>query len=107
MLDVARRVGPDLDWRQGDAAALPFADGRFDVVLCQMALMFFPDRAGAVAEMARVVAPRRHGRRAACPARSSDQPAFAPFVELAARLRRTGGPLAAERPTSCAATSTS
>ena len=27
MLTVARRVRPDLDWRQGDVAALPFADG--------------------------------------------------------------------------------
>ena len=55
MLDVARRVGPDLDWRQGDAASLPFPDRGFDVVLCQMALMFFPDRLAAVGEMARVV----------------------------------------------------
>ena len=27
MLTVARRVRPDIEWRQGDAAALPFADG--------------------------------------------------------------------------------
>ena len=27
MLAVARRVRPDLDWRQGDAADLPFPDG--------------------------------------------------------------------------------
>ena len=57
MLTVARRVRPELDWRQADVAALPFPDGSFDVVLCQFALMFFPDRAGAVAQLARVVAP--------------------------------------------------
>ena len=56
MLTVARRVRPDLDWRQGDAASLPFPDGSFDVVLCQSGLMFVPDVAGAVREMARVAA---------------------------------------------------
>ena len=55
MLTVAGRLRPDIEWRQGDAAALPFAPGSFDVVLCQSALMFFPDRAGALREMARVV----------------------------------------------------
>ena len=57
MLAVARRVRPDLEWRQGDVAALPFPHGAFDRVLCQMALMFFPDRAAALREMARVAAP--------------------------------------------------
>ena len=28
MLAVARRIRPDIDYRLGDAAALPFADGR-------------------------------------------------------------------------------
>ena len=37
--------------------ALPFPEGAFDVVLCQHGLQFFPDRAGAVREMRRVVAP--------------------------------------------------
>jgi SAM-dependent methyltransferase len=54
MLAVAGRLRPDLEWRHGDAADLPFEDGSFDVVLCQSALMFFPDRAGALREMARV-----------------------------------------------------
>src|SRR5215207_559623 len=54
MLAVARRLRPDIEWRKGDAAELPFESGSFDVVLCQAALMFFPDRAGALGEMARV-----------------------------------------------------
>ena len=54
MLAVAGRLRPDLEWRQGDVADLPFEDGTFDVVLCQSALMFFPDRVGALREMARV-----------------------------------------------------
>ena len=54
MLAVARRLRPDIEWRQGDAAELPFEAGSFDVVLCQSAMMFFPDRAGSLREMARV-----------------------------------------------------
>src|SRR3954449_4676979 len=57
MLAVARRVRPDVDWRQGDLVGLPFPDGSFDVVLCQMALMFVVDRSQALREMARVVRP--------------------------------------------------
>jgi SAM-dependent methyltransferase len=60
MLAVARRLRPQIEWRQGDAAALPFADGTFDVVVSQFALMFFPDRVAALREMWRVLAP--HGR---------------------------------------------
>ncbi|HET9558126.1 MAG TPA: methyltransferase domain-containing protein [Actinomycetota bacterium] len=57
MLTVARRLRPDIEWHQGDAGDLPFAAGSFDAVLCQSALMFFPDRAGALREMARVATP--------------------------------------------------
>jgi ubiquinone/menaquinone biosynthesis C-methylase UbiE len=84
MLDVARRVRPDLEWRQGDAAYLPFADGAFNTALCQMALMFFPDPARALAEMARVVGPAGTVG-VSVPAALAAQPAYAPFVAMAAR----------------------
>jgi len=84
MLDVARRVRPEIEWRQGDAVRLPFADGAFDVALCQMAFMFFPDRAQALREMARVVT--AGGTVAfSVPSRLDAQPAYAPFVEMVAR----------------------
>ena len=84
MLTVARRVRADIDWRHGDAAALPLADRSFDAVLCQMALMFFPDRIGALREMARVAAPV--GTVAVLvPAGLGAQPAYGPFVDMAAR----------------------
>jgi SAM-dependent methyltransferase len=84
MLTVARRVRGDIDWRQGDAAALPLTDRSFDAVLCQMALMFFPDRVGALREMARVAAPA--GTVAVLvPAGLDAQPAYGPFVDVAAR----------------------
>ena len=61
MLEVARaaaaREGVTADWREGKAEALPFRDGAFDLVLCQFALMFFTDRAAALGEMRRVLAP--------------------------------------------------
>jgi ubiquinone/menaquinone biosynthesis C-methylase UbiE len=84
MLTVARRIRPDLEWRHGDVAALPFPDGRFDAVLCQMALMFFPDLTGALREMARVARPGGVVA-VAVPASLDDQPAYGPFVELAVR----------------------
>lgn len=37
--------------------ALPFPNGAFDLVLCQHGLQFVPDRAAAVREMRRVLAP--------------------------------------------------
>jgi ubiquinone/menaquinone biosynthesis C-methylase UbiE len=84
MLAVARRVAPGIEFRTGDAAALPFSDRSFDGSLCQMALMFFPDRAAALREMARVVVDG--GAVAiAVPGALDAQPAFRPFVELAGR----------------------
>jgi SAM-dependent methyltransferase len=49
--------GAVIDWRAGDAAALPFPERSFDVVVCQQGLQFFPDRATALGEMRRVLGP--------------------------------------------------
>jgi SAM-dependent methyltransferase len=84
MLTVARRARAEIDWRQGDATALPLADRSFDAVVCQMALMFFPDRIGALREMGRVAA--GSGTVAVLvPAGLDAQPAYGPFVDMAAR----------------------
>ena len=56
MLAVARR-NTKIDWHLGSAIELPFADGSFDVVLCQQGLQYFPDRTASVKEMARVLSP--------------------------------------------------
>ena len=57
MVEVARVVSAStIEWHVGDATSLPFADDAFDVVLCQMGLMFMQDRHAAVAEMRRVAA---------------------------------------------------
>ena len=95
MLTVAARVRPDLEWRQGDVARLPFADGEFDAVLCQMALMFFPDRTRALREMSRVVTTERHRR--GLRSRESGRPARVRTVRRdGGPPRRAGGRLAAE-----------
>jgi ubiquinone/menaquinone biosynthesis C-methylase UbiE len=60
MLTVARSLapasGPSIEWYEGSALALPFDDGEFEVVLCQLGLQFFPDRRRAVQEILRVLA---------------------------------------------------
>ena len=60
MLDKARaRQAEDarLDWQVADALSLGFAEGSFDVVLCQFGAMFFPDRRQGYAEALRVLRP--------------------------------------------------
>lgn len=62
MLEVARQAATGVEWRNGEAEALPFPDGDFDAVVSQFGLMFFRDRSAAVGEMRRVL---REGGRAA------------------------------------------
>lgn len=59
MLGVAAAVVPSelgIEWHQASAESMPLPDGAFDVVLCQMALQFIPDRGQALGEMHRVLA---------------------------------------------------
>jgi SAM-dependent methyltransferase len=64
MLRVARSVvstdawrGGPLQWQEAGADKLPFPDGSFDVVYCQLGLQFFPNRTAALREMRRVLGP--------------------------------------------------
>ena len=52
--DVAERLGVDVELRQADIAALPFADGEFDLVVSFTGLHCFPEPRAAVVEIARV-----------------------------------------------------
>jgi ubiquinone/menaquinone biosynthesis C-methylase UbiE len=64
MLSVARSLPQapcaSIDWREGSALGLPFADAEFGVVLCQLGLQFVPKRLVALREMRRVLV---HGGR--------------------------------------------
>ena len=51
----ARQAGVSVEVRQGDASRMPFADGTFDLVVCQAAFKNFSRPGEAVAEMYRVL----------------------------------------------------
>jgi SAM-dependent methyltransferase len=53
----ARIAGVAIEWHEGDAEALPFDAGAFDVVVSQFGHMFAPRPAVVLAEMLRVLAP--------------------------------------------------
>lgn len=61
MLDIARvraaEFGREVELREGDAQALPFADESFDTVVCTLGLCGVPDERAAIAEMHRVLRP--------------------------------------------------
>jgi SAM-dependent methyltransferase len=86
-----RGLGPEIEaieWREGEATALPFPDESFDVVYCEQGLQFFGDRARALVELRRVVA--SDGRLALSVCRSLDRvPGYAALSEA---LERHAGP---------------
>jgi ubiquinone/menaquinone biosynthesis C-methylase UbiE len=84
MIAKARELAPEIDWREGNAMQLPFADASFDLVLCQQMLQFVPDPAVAVREIHRVLAP--NGRVIASTWRPRDeQPLFEALGQIAER----------------------
>ncbi len=50
-------AGLNIDFRQGDAHALPFAPGSFDFIVCRAAFKNFSDPVKALGEMRRVLKP--------------------------------------------------
>jgi ubiquinone/menaquinone biosynthesis C-methylase UbiE len=60
MITVARSASAgieNIEWREGNAMALPLSDKAFDLVFCQQGLQFFPDRLASSKEMHRVLVP--------------------------------------------------
>jgi ubiquinone/menaquinone biosynthesis C-methylase UbiE len=53
----AREAGMTVDFRHGDASAMPFPDGSFDLVVCQAAFKNFLHPVEALNEMRRVLRP--------------------------------------------------
>lgn len=54
MLTDSRSAAP-IRWQEASADKLPFPDGSFDIVYCQLGLQFFSDRVAALREMRRVL----------------------------------------------------
>ena len=92
MLAVASaRSRHQVRWQEADAQLLPFPDGSFDRVICQLGLQYFPDRLAAMEEMHRVL--RSGGRAVVLVWRDLDHsPGFA---ALASALETHAGPAAA------------
>lgn len=60
MLEVAKskfRPHEAVEFKQVDATKVEFDDHRFDVVVCQFGVMFFPDKDRSYAEVHRVIKP--------------------------------------------------
>jgi ubiquinone/menaquinone biosynthesis C-methylase UbiE len=59
LLDRARELcaEPGVEFREGDATALPFGGAEFDAVVLDSTLSHVPDTRGAIAEVARVLRP--------------------------------------------------
>lgn len=57
MLSLARRLHPELEFRRGNAEALPFEDGSFDAVVANFVMLHVGRPEQAAAEFARVLAP--------------------------------------------------
>jgi ubiquinone/menaquinone biosynthesis C-methylase UbiE len=57
----ADSVGVRVDFRNGNASQMPFADASFDFLVCRAAFKNFSDPVGALGEMRRVLRPGRKG----------------------------------------------
>src|SRR3954468_24033545 len=53
----AAQAGVEIEWVEGEATALPYEDGRFDVVTSNFGAMFAADHAAAAQELSRVCSP--------------------------------------------------
>jgi ubiquinone/menaquinone biosynthesis C-methylase UbiE len=64
-VELARRNSAaesvDVDFRHGNASAMPFADNSFDFVVCRAAFKNFSEPVRAIQEMHRVLRPGAHG----------------------------------------------
>lgn len=54
---LATHHGVTVDWQQGDAEAMPYPDGEFDVVMSTVGAMFTPNHQAAASELIRVTRP--------------------------------------------------
>jgi ubiquinone/menaquinone biosynthesis C-methylase UbiE len=85
MLAVARSATPSdtsINWQEASAESMPFPDGAFNVVLCQMGLQFVPGKLTALREMRRVL---ESGGRAVTSVPGPKPPLFAIMTDALAR----------------------
>jgi SAM-dependent methyltransferase len=75
----------NIAFQLGDAAALPWLDGQFDLVACRLTLHQVADPAAVVREMVRVTRP--HGRTGIIDITADDDPVLAAEANRLERLR--------------------
>jgi len=85
---VSADVRPAIEWRQGNAADLPFPPAAFDAVFCEQAMQFFSDPVKALCEMHRVLAPGARVAVSVC----RPLPYSPAYVTMASALERHVGP---------------
>lgn len=84
MIAMARALAPGIDWPEGNAMNLPFADESFELVVCQQMLQFVPDPKLALREARRVLV--RGGRLVlATWRRREEQPLYEALGRIAER----------------------
>ena len=87
--EIARKKGiTNLEFREANAEALPFADRSFDAVTCRFAIMLVPDASKVLRESLRVLKPG--GRAAYVAFGTREQPFF--FTTAAVLLKHVGAP---------------
>jgi demethylmenaquinone methyltransferase / 2-methoxy-6-polyprenyl-1,4-benzoquinol methylase len=79
MLERARRKAPELEWVEGDALALPFADGSFDAATVGFGVRNLSELDRGLREMRRVIRP---GGRLAILEITRPRGLLAPFYRL-------------------------
>ena len=87
MLEMARRKCSAVEWLQGDALELPFADGEFAAACVGFGVRNLSDHGRGFAEMARVVRP---GGRVVCLEMSTPAGADPALLPALDRPRRAG-----------------
>ena len=90
-IEHARKALPQVKFEVGDALALPFGDGEFDIVASALVLHFLPDRAKAFDEMRRVLAAK--GMVAGYTWNRTADSTFAPYAPMARGIKSLGLPL--------------
>ena len=57
MIEMAGRVAPEIEWRQGNLQELPFPDRSYDLVICQQGLQYLPEPIAGLRQIYRVLRP--------------------------------------------------
>jgi SAM-dependent methyltransferase len=90
-IEYARKALPQVEFRVGDALAIPFDSGAFDIAASALVLHFLPDRAKAFEEMRRVLV--SNGMVAGYTWNRTPESTFAPYAPMARVIKAMGLPL--------------